>query len=92
MALKRCPACSRVFDDVGLKFCLDDGTELISTTAESEAQPTAVISGSEAELPETIVVSVSHRPAIEQHHNVHLRLLGGGEWRVEPVGATPSPA
>ena len=54
MAVKRCPTCSRVFDDVGLKFCLDDGTELVSTTAESEAPTTAVMSGSEDSLPETI--------------------------------------
>jgi hypothetical protein len=54
MALNRCPTCSRVYDDVGLKFCLDDGTELVSTTAESEAPTTAVMSGSEDELPETI--------------------------------------
>src|SRR6185503_18628476 len=54
MTVKRCPACNRVFDDVGLKFCLDDGAELVSTTAESEAPPTAVMSGSEDDLPETI--------------------------------------
>ena len=52
--MKRCPACKRVFEDVGLKFCLDDGAELVSTTSESEAPPTAVMSGSEDDLPETI--------------------------------------
>jgi hypothetical protein len=57
MAVKRCPACSRVYDDVGLKFCLDDGTELVSTAAESEAPPPAVMSGSEDNLPETIEAS-----------------------------------
>ena len=50
--VNQCPACSRVYADVGLKFCLDDGTELVST--ESEAPPTAVMSGSEDNLPETI--------------------------------------
>jgi len=63
-----------------------------STSALDEGQEFALYRALRADLPETIVVSVSHRPAIEQHHNVHLRLLGGGEWRVEPVGATPSPA
>lgn len=54
MAVKRCPACSKFYDDVGLKFCLDDGTELVSTTVESETPPTAVMSGSEDNVPETI--------------------------------------
>lgn len=53
----RCPECNRVYDDVGLKFCLDDGTELVSTAAESEAPPTAVMSGSEDNVPETIEAS-----------------------------------
>ena len=34
------------------------------------------------ELPTTIVVSVSHRPAVDQHHEQHLQLLGNGEWRL----------
>ena len=47
-----------------------------------------------AELPETILVSVSHRPSVDQHHRQHLELLGEGAWRlglVEPerAGATP---
>ncbi|MFV0494710.1 ABC transporter ATP-binding protein/permease [Mycobacterium sp.] len=41
-----------------------------------------------SELPECIVVSVSHRPAVEQHHQRQLELLGGGQWRLGPVGAT----
>lgn len=53
----RCPECNRVYDDVGLKFCLDDGVELVSTTTESEALPTAVMSGSEDNVPETIEAS-----------------------------------
>ncbi|WP_445170472.1 ABC transporter ATP-binding protein/permease [Mycolicibacterium sp. Dal123E01] len=35
-----------------------------------------------AELPNTILVSVSHRSTVEQHHRKHLELLGGGEWRL----------
>ncbi|MCT7661992.1 ABC transporter ATP-binding protein/permease [Mycobacterium deserti] len=38
------------------------------------------------ELPQTIVVSVSHRPTVEQHHERELQLLGGGEWRLGRVG------
>lgn len=33
------------------------------------------------ELPDTILVSVSHRKALEQHHTHELELLGDGEWR-----------
>jgi putative ATP-binding cassette transporter len=36
-------------------------------------------------LPRTILVSVSHRPAVEQHHGKHLALLGNGRWRLGPV-------
>ena len=44
------------------------------------------------ELPNTIVVSVSHRPTVEQHHERHLELLGGGEWRLGRVeGDEPVP-
>jgi hypothetical protein len=48
---------------VGLKFCLDDGTEIVSTAAESEAPPTAVMSGSEDSLPETIEASTPVVPS-----------------------------
>lgn len=34
-----------------------------------------------SELPDTILVSVSHRKALEQHHTHELELLGEGEWR-----------
>ena len=44
-----------------------------------------------SELPDCIVVSVSHRPAVEHHHQKALRLLGEGEWRFGPIEA-PLPA
>ena len=59
----RCPKCNRVFEDVGLKFCLDDGTELVSTTGESEVPSTAVMSGSEDNVPETIEASTPVVPS-----------------------------
>jgi len=34
------------------------------------------------ELPNTILVSVSHRSTVEQHHTKHLELLGEGAWRL----------
>jgi protein-export membrane protein SecD len=38
--MKRCPACRRVYDDVSLRFCLDDGTELVNKPLETPAPPT----------------------------------------------------
>jgi vitamin B12/bleomycin/antimicrobial peptide transport system ATP-binding/permease protein len=37
------------------------------------------------QLPNTILVSVSHRSSVEQHHTKQLHLLGGGEWRLGNV-------
>ncbi|WP_433436215.1 ABC transporter ATP-binding protein/permease [Nonomuraea sp. CA-141351] len=46
-----------------------------------------------SELPGTIVVSVSHRSTVEQHHTHELELLGEGEWRFGPLGdGRPEPA
>ena len=42
-----------------------------------------------AELPQTIVVSVSHRASLHQFHGRRLELLGDGEWelsRLAPSG------
>jgi putative ATP-binding cassette transporter len=45
-----------------------------------------------SELPETILVSVSHRSTVEQHHTHELELLGDGEWRLGRVqGDEPVP-
>ena len=38
-----------------------------------------------ASCPNCIVVSVSHRPSLEQHHDRRLELLGDGAWRLAPV-------
>ncbi|MGA9489340.1 MAG: ABC transporter ATP-binding protein/permease [Mycobacterium sp.] len=43
------------------------------------------------ELPDTVVVSVSHRPAVERFHDQQLELLGGGPWRLGPVRKEPVP-
>ena len=39
-----------------------------------------------AELPDTVVVSVGHSHAVEQHHQRNLALLGDGAWRLSAVG------
>jgi putative ATP-binding cassette transporter len=43
------------------------------------------------ELPDTVVVSVSHRNTVEPHHKLQLALLGDGAWRVGKVGEQPTP-
>ncbi|WP_313675427.1 ABC transporter ATP-binding protein/permease [Mycolicibacterium sp.] len=44
------------------------------------------------ELPDTIVVSVSHRPTVDRYHDRHLELLGDGAWRLGTVqGREPTP-
>ena len=43
------------------------------------------------ELPDTILVSVSHRSTLEQHHTHELELLGDGEWRLGRVEGEPVP-
>jgi putative ATP-binding cassette transporter len=43
------------------------------------------------ELPETILVSVSHRSTVEQHHTHELELFGDGEWRLGQVGGDDKP-
>jgi putative ATP-binding cassette transporter len=44
-----------------------------------------------AELPDTILVSVSHRTTVEQHHTHELELLGDGEWRLGRVAGDSVP-
>jgi vitamin B12/bleomycin/antimicrobial peptide transport system ATP-binding/permease protein len=61
-----------------------------STSALDEGQEFTLYRSLRTRLPDCIVVSVSHRPAIEQHHNQHLQLLGDGEWRLGPVGELPA--
>jgi vitamin B12/bleomycin/antimicrobial peptide transport system ATP-binding/permease protein len=34
-------------------------------------------------LPDSIVVSVSHRDTVEQHHERQLELRGDGSWELE---------
>lgn len=42
-----------------------------------------------AELPNTVLVSVSHRSTVESHHQQRLQLLGEGRWQLGPVGQEP---
>jgi putative ATP-binding cassette transporter len=61
-----------------------------STSAIDEGQEFAIYGLLRTRLPAAIIVSVTHRGTVEQHHENHLRLLGGGDWelerRTEPAG------
>ena len=81
----RCPTCGRVYDDVGLKFCLNDGVELVSTTAESEAAPTAVMSGSEDKVPETIEASTPVIPSAEREIPAAVRTSDTANRSIVPL-------
>lgn len=43
-------------------------------------------------LPDCVVVSVSHRPTVEQHHDHLLELLGEGRWELRPIEREPAGA
>lgn len=53
-----------------------------STSALDEGQEFALYKRLRERLPDCIVVSVSHRSTVEQHHDDRLELLGSGEWRL----------
>ena len=63
-----------------------------STSALDEGLEFALYQMLRSELPNTIVVSVSHRSTVEQHHEQHLELLGAGQWQLGLVhGDEPAP-
>ena len=61
-----------------------------STAAIDEGQEYAIYRLLRSRLPESIIVSVTHRGTVEQHHEHHLCLFGDGRWeldrRPEPAG------
>ena len=58
-----------------------------ATSALDEGQEFALYRLLRTELPECVVVSVSHRSTVEQHHNRQLELLGEGPWRLTSTGS-----
>ena len=60
-----------------------------ATSALDEGLEFALYQLLRTELPDCVVVSVSHRPTVEQHHEQELKLLGGGQWRLGPVEKEP---
>jgi vitamin B12/bleomycin/antimicrobial peptide transport system ATP-binding/permease protein len=61
-----------------------------ATSALDEGLEFALYQMVRTELPDSVLVSVSHRPTVEQHHGQKLHLLGGGEWRLGPVEKEPA--
>jgi putative ATP-binding cassette transporter len=56
-----------------------------STSAMDEGLELMLYELLRAELPDTILVSVSHRTTLEQFHGRQLELVGGGEWRLDAL-------
>lgn len=54
-----------------------------STSAVDEGQEFALYRMLRTRLPEAILVSVTHRGSVRQHHDHHLRLLGDGRWELD---------
>jgi vitamin B12/bleomycin/antimicrobial peptide transport system ATP-binding/permease protein len=61
-----------------------------ATSALDEGQEFALYTALRRELPECVVVSVTHRPSVERHHRRRLELLGEGEWRLSPLSDAPA--
>ncbi|WP_375483391.1 ABC transporter ATP-binding protein/permease [uncultured Mycobacterium sp.] len=62
-----------------------------ATSAMDEGLELAMYQLLRTELPDTIVVSVSHRSTVEPHHDHRLQLLGEGRWRLSRVEEEPAP-
>jgi protein-export membrane protein SecD len=49
--MKLCPACSRLYDDDSLRFCLDDGGSLVDKPAGTGAPATLALPSSQSNIP-----------------------------------------
>jgi vitamin B12/bleomycin/antimicrobial peptide transport system ATP-binding/permease protein len=61
-----------------------------STSALDEGLEFALYQLLRSELPDCVVVSVSHRHTVEQHHQQQLQLFGDGQWRLGPLENEPA--
>lgn len=68
--MNRCPTCQRIYNDLSLKFCRDDGDALVSTSLiDFDSQPTIDLSQSGAQ---TTLVSLNTAPSIAVLPFVHM--------------------
>jgi protein-export membrane protein SecD len=63
--VKRCPTCSRVYDDDNMRFCLDDGTTLIDKLDTSDPPPTLVFPN---KVPVATIKAVFPPEVAPSHH------------------------
>ncbi len=63
--MKRCPACSRVYDNESMRFCLDDGTALVEKLADTVAPATLVLPAFPNNVP---TIKEAFRPDISPIH------------------------
>jgi putative ATP-binding cassette transporter len=61
-----------------------------STSALDEGLELTLYQLIRTELPDTILVSVSHRSSLERHHTRELKLLGDGKWQLGIIGGEPA--
>jgi len=61
-----------------------------ATSALDEGLEFALYQMLRTELPDCVVVSVSHRPTVEQHHDRVLELLGEGGWELRRIAREPA--
>jgi putative ATP-binding cassette transporter len=59
-----------------------------STSAMDEGLELMLYELIRTELPDTIVISVSHRNTVHQFHHRHLELTGDGQWRIGRIAAS----
>jgi len=77
--MKRCPTCSRVYADEGLRFCLDDGAALVSHVMSAGAQPTLRINPTPTRKANVTEVLPGSRVTPErQGQNIVPWLVAGG--------------
>jgi ABC-type uncharacterized transport system fused permease/ATPase subunit len=71
-----------------LNLRLDPGASMVIVGRSGTGKTTLL----RTELPDTVVVSVSHRNTVEPHHERQSALLGDGARRIGKVGEQPASA
>ena len=64
--MKRCPTCQRTYSDDTLRFCLEDGTPLVSEASFS-SDATLLLDSSSAEPPPTEILPLDSAPTVRAY-------------------------